>query len=184
MQAPGLPEEGFTHGGWGVERNGDEAVMRAWGQQLSASSGYLLGRRTYQEVLGYWNTQDSPFRDALNNAPKYVASNTLAEPLPWPNSTPLRGDIPAAVAELRKTPGNALHIMGSGALIQTLAPYGLIDEYLLCIHPIVLGTGRRQFASGFPPTTFDLAGATPTTTGIIIVTYRSRPSEPSSGAST
>ena len=74
--------------------------------------------------------------------------------------------------------------MGSGALIQTLAPHGLIDEYLLCIHPIVLGTGRRQFASGFPPTTFDLASATPTTTGIIIATYRSRPSEPSPGAST
>jgi dihydrofolate reductase len=125
--------------------------MRAWSQQLSASSGYLLGRRTYTEVLGYWNTQDSPFRDALNNAPKYVASNTLAEPLPWPNSTLLRGDIPAAVAELRTTPGNALRIMGSGALIQTLAPHGLIDEYLLCIHPVVLGTGRRQFASGFPP---------------------------------
>jgi hypothetical protein len=76
MQAPGLPEEGFAHGGRGAERNGDEAVMRAWGQQLSASSGYLLGRRTYTGVLGYWNTQDSPFRDALNNAPKYVASNT------------------------------------------------------------------------------------------------------------
>jgi dihydrofolate reductase len=77
MQAPGLPEEGFAHGGWGAERNGDEAVMRAWGQQLSASSGYLLGRRTYTGVLGYWNTQDSPFRDALNNAPKYVASNLI-----------------------------------------------------------------------------------------------------------
>lgn len=184
MQAPGLPEEGFAHGGWGAERNGDEAVMRAWGQQLSASSGYLLGRRTYTEVLGYWNTQDSPFRDALNNAPKYVASTTLTDPLPWPNSTLLRGDIPAAVAELKKTPGNALHIMGSGTLIQALAPHGLIDEYLLCIHPVVLGTGHRQFASGFPPTTFDLAGATPTTTGIIIATYRFRTAEPGPAAST
>jgi dihydrofolate reductase len=43
---------------------------------LSASSGYLLGRRTYQYVLAHWNAQDSPFRDALNNAPKYVASGT------------------------------------------------------------------------------------------------------------
>jgi dihydrofolate reductase len=82
----------------------------------------------------------NPFRDALNNAPKYVASNTLTEPLPWPNSTQLHGEIPAAVAELRKTPGNALHIMGSGTLIQALAPHGLIDEYLLTIHPVVLGT--------------------------------------------
>jgi dihydrofolate reductase len=180
IQGPGRPEEdtrdGFTHGGWGAERGGDEAVIKAWGQRLSASSGWLLGRRTYEGVLGYWNTQDSPFRDALNNAPKYVASNTLTEPLPWPSSTLLRGDIPAAVAELKKTPANDLHIMGSGALIQTLAPHGLIDEYLLCIHPLVFGTGHRLFADGFAPTSFDLVGATSTTTGVIIATYRSRPS--------
>ena len=86
MQGPGRPGEdtrdGFTHGGWAAERGGDDAIMRAWGQRLAASSGYLLGRGTYQDVLGYWNTQDSPFRDALNNAPKYVASTTLTEPVP------------------------------------------------------------------------------------------------------
>src|SRR5919112_353877 len=52
-----------------------------------ASGGLLLGRRTYQDVLAYWNTQDSPFRDALNNAPKYFVSNTLTEPVSWSNST-------------------------------------------------------------------------------------------------
>jgi dihydrofolate reductase len=87
-----------------------------------------LGRRTYQDVLAYWNTQDSPYRDALNNAPKYVASTTLAEPLPWPNSTLLRGDIAAAVAKLKETPGKDLHTRGSGALIRPLSPLGLIDE--------------------------------------------------------
>ena len=179
MQGPGRPDEdtrgGFTHGGWAAERAGDDAIMRAWGQRLAASSGYLLGRRTYQDVLGYWNTQDSPFRDALNNAPKYIASNTLTEPLPWPNSTLLSGDIPAAVAELKQTQGSDLHIMGSGALIQSLAPHGLIDEYLLFIHPLVLGTGHRLFADGFPPATFDLAAATPTASGVIIASYRSHP---------
>jgi dihydrofolate reductase len=180
MQGPGRSDEdtrnGFTHGGWAAERAGDEAITRAWGQRLAASSGYLLGRRTYQDVLAHWNTQDSPFRDALNNAPKYVVSNTLTEPLPWPNSTLLRGDIPAAVAELKKTPGNDLHIMGSGALIQSLSPLGLIDEYLLCIHPLVLGAGHRLFTDGFAPITFDVADATPTATGVIIASYRPRPS--------
>ncbi|GAA3355235.1 dihydrofolate reductase family protein [Streptomyces antimycoticus] len=175
-QGPGRADEdtrgGFALGGWAAERGGDEAVGRAWGRRLAASSGYLLGRRTYQEVLGHWNTQDSPFRDALNNAPKYVASNTLAEPLPWPNSTLLSGDIPAAVAELKQTPGDDLHIMGSGALIQSLSPLGLIDEYQLCVHPLVLGTGHRLFADGFGPVAFSLADATPTATGIIIATYR------------
>jgi dihydrofolate reductase len=178
MQGPGRPDEdtrdGFIHGGWG-ERDGDDVLTRAWGQRLSASSGYLLGRRTYQDVLGHWNTQDSPFRDALNNAPKYVASNTLTEPLRWPNSTLLAGDVPAAVAELKRAPGEDLHAMGSGALIRSLAPLGLIDEYLLCIHPLVLGAGHHLFADGFAPASFDLVGATPSTTGVIIATYRSRP---------
>jgi dihydrofolate reductase len=75
MQGPGRPDEdtrdGFTHGGW-AKPYGDD-IVRAWAKRLAASSGWLLGRRTYQEVLAYWNTQDSPFRDALNNAAKYVA---------------------------------------------------------------------------------------------------------------
>lgn len=174
MQGPGRPEEdtrdGFTHGGW-AEPNGDEVMGKAWGQRLGASGGFLLGRRTYQDVLAYWNTQDSPYRDALNNAPKYVASNTLTEPLPWPNSTLLSGDIPAAVAKLKETPGADLHVMGSGALIQALSPLGLIDEYMVCIHPLVLGRGHRLFADGFAPTTFHLLDSVTTTTGVVIATY-------------
>ncbi|SEG77068.1 RibD C-terminal domain-containing protein [Saccharopolyspora kobensis] len=67
--------------------------------------------------------------------------------------------------------------MGSGALIRSLAPFGLIDEYLLCIHPLVLGTGHRLFPDGFAPTAFDVADVTPTTTGVIIATYRPTPTE-------
>ncbi|MEU1105094.1 dihydrofolate reductase family protein [Streptomyces tibetensis] len=176
MQGPGRADEdtrdGFTHGGWAAERGADDVITAAWGRRLAAGSGYLLGRRTYSDVLAHWNTQDSPFRDALNSAPKYVASNTLSEPLLWPNSTLLSGDIPEAVTELKEIPGNDLHIMGSGALIRSLAPFGLIDEYLLCIHPLVLGAGRRLFGDGFRPTTFHVAEATPTATGVIIARYR------------
>jgi dihydrofolate reductase len=179
MQGPGRSDEdtrdGFAHGGWAAERAGDEAITRAWGRRLAAGSGYLLGRRTYQDVLAHWNTQDGPFRDALNNAPKYVASTTLTEPLPWPNST-LLGNVPASVAELKRTPGDDLHIMGSGALIQSLAPLGLIDEYLLCIHPIVLGTGRRLFTDGSGPAAFDVSEVTPTATGVIIAAFHPHPS--------
>jgi dihydrofolate reductase len=178
MQGPGRPDEdtrgGFTSGGW-AEPNTDDVLLKAWGKRLAASSGLLLGRRTYQDLLAYWNTQDSPFRDALNNAPKYVASNTLTEPLPWPNSTLLGGDIPKAVAKLKQTPGEDLHVMGSGALVQRLGSTGLIDEYMLSIHPLVLGTGQRLFADGFAPTRFDLVEATPTTIGVIVATYRSHP---------
>jgi dihydrofolate reductase len=69
--------------------------------------------------------------------------------------------------------------MGSGALIRSLSAHGLIDEYLLSIHPIVLGDGRRLFADGFPPATFDLTHMATTSTGVIIATLRSnrRPRE-------
>jgi hypothetical protein len=64
--------------------------------------------------------------------------------------------------------------MGSGALLQSLSPLGLIDEYLLCIHPLVLGAGRRLFTDGFAPATFDVADVTTTATGVIIAGYRQR----------
>lgn len=173
MQGPGRHEEdtrdGFTHGGWAAARS-DDAIQQAWGERLTRSSGFLLGRRTYEDVLGYWNTQDSPFTAALNQAPKYVAS-TGTPTLKWPSSTLLTGDVPAAVTKLKATLDRDLHIMGSGALIRSLSEHGLIDEYLLSIHPIVLGSGRRLFADGFPPVTFDLTSATTTKAGVIIATF-------------
>jgi dihydrofolate reductase len=132
----------------------------------------LLGRRSYEDILGHWNSQGGPFKPALNNADKYVASRTLREPLPWPNSTLLRGDVPRAVAELKEQPGNDLHIMGSGELIGTLMRHDLIDEYLLSIHPLVLGTGRRLFAEAGAPAHLHLVDSKATTRGVLVATYR------------
>jgi dihydrofolate reductase len=177
MQGPGRPDEdtrdGFEHGGWSIPGN-DEVMGTALGERMARSGGLLFGRRTYEDLLAYWNTQDSPFKDALNSAPKYVASRTLRDPLPWPNSTLLTGDVADAVAELKKQPGQELQIMGSGELIQSLIPPGLIDEYMLMIHPLVLGSGRRLFAEGTPPSTLELVDATTTTTGVVIAAYRPR----------
>jgi dihydrofolate reductase len=131
----------------------------------------LLGRWTYEEMLGYWNTQDSPFKDGLNNAPKYVASRTLREPLPWPNSTLLKGEVGDAVAELKQQASGDLIVMGSGELIRTLMRRGLIDEYMLVIHPLVLGTGRKMFADGVPPAALRLVNSETTAKGVVIATY-------------
>jgi dihydrofolate reductase len=140
MQAPGRPEEdtrdGFAHGGWSAPNVDDQLVAATYA--LAAEGGglqLLLGRRSYEDMLGYWNTQDSPFKDGLNNAPKYVASRTLREPLPWPNSTLLRGEVADAVAQLKRDLTGDLHVMGSGDLIQTLMHSGLIDGYLLFTTP-------------------------------------------------
>ena len=175
MQAPGRPEEdtrdGFTHGGW-ASPNVDDVVMAAPGARMGEGLRLLLGRRSYEGILGCWNTQDSPFTPALNNAAKYVASRTLTEPLRWPNSTLLRGDVSEAVAQLRRQPGKDIHVMGSGELIQTLLRHDLIDEYLLMVHPLVLGSGRRLFADGTPPARLRLVESATSTTGVQIASYQ------------
>ncbi len=108
-------------------------------------AGWLFGRWTYEALLTHWNAQGGPFKDALNNSPKNVVSTTLGEPLPWPNSTLLRGDVADAVRALKEQSGGVLAIMGSGQLIASLIGADLIDEYLLMVHPLVLGSGRRLF---------------------------------------
>jgi dihydrofolate reductase len=174
MQGPGRAEEdtrdGFAHGGWAAA-NTDEVMMVALGARMGEGLRLLLGRRSYEGMLGYWNTQDSPFKAALNNADKYVASRTLREPLPWPNSTLLQGDVAEAVAELKQQPGKDLIVWGSGELIQTMLRHDLIDELLLMIHPLVLGAGRRLFPDGGAPASLRLVDSTPTTTGVLVATY-------------
>jgi dihydrofolate reductase len=174
MQAPGRADEdlrdGFGHGGWAAP-NVDQVIMEAVGARMGQGNRLLLGRRSYEDMLGYWNTQDSPFTGALNDARKYIASTTLREPLPWPNSTLLGDDVAGAVARLKEEPGTDIHVMGSGELIQTLLRHDLIDEYLLLVHPLVLGAGRRLFADGVPRTALRLVDTRPTTTGVIVATY-------------
>src|SRR3954447_10588477 len=123
MQGPGRADEdtrdGFTSGGWASETV-DDVVMKALGARMREGNRLLLGRRSYEDMLGHWNSTDSPFKDALNNAEKHVASRTLREPLPWPNSSLLQGETADAVAQLKERPGSDLHVMGSGELIQTL----------------------------------------------------------------
>jgi dihydrofolate reductase len=177
MQSPGRPEEdtrgGFSHGGWGGRSSDQEALAAVYGRvEESGGLRLLLGRWTYEEMLGYWNSQDSPFTEGLNNAPKYVASRTLREPLRWPNSTLLEGEADVAVARLKEEADGDLFIMGSGDLIETLGRHALIDEYLLVIHPLVLGTGRRMFADGTPPTDLRLVSSTVTGKGVVIARYR------------
>ena len=77
----------------------------------------------------------------LNSSPKYVASTKLEEPLPWPNSTLIKGDVNKEVAELRERPGKDIVVLGSGKLLRGLMKDGLVDAYILLIHPLVLGTG-------------------------------------------
>lgn len=176
MQAPGRPDEdtrgGFQRGGWALPYN-DPVMGRVMGEGMAQTGALLLGRRTYEDFAGYWPHQtDNPFTEVLDNIRKYVASRTLAEPLPWKNSTLLQGDATMAVATLKKEPGPDIAILGSGELIQSLSSGNLIDEYVLVIHPLVLGSGRRLFPDGGPSSELRLASSVTTTTGVVIATYR------------
>jgi dihydrofolate reductase len=174
MQAPARPDEderdGFAHGGWAIPYN-DAVMGEKMGERMARGGALLLGRRTYEDFFAVWPKRtDNPYTEVLNRSQKYVASTTLSEPLPWENSTLLAGDAADAVARMRDEPGPDLGVLGSGALVRSLAARGLVDEYALLIHPLVLGTGRRLFGDG-PPAPLRLADAVTTTTGVIIATY-------------
>ena len=176
MQAPGRPDEdrrgGFTHGGWALPYN-DEVMGKAMGEGMAQAGPLLFGRRTYLDFAAVWpNRKDNPFTEVLNNAQKYVASTTLKEPLPWINSTLLKGDATEAVARLKQEPGKDIVVLGSGELVQSLMRRNLIDQYVLLIHPLVLGSGRRLFQDGGAVATLRLVDTTPTTTGVVIATYQ------------
>jgi dihydrofolate reductase len=178
MQAPGRPDEdtrgGFEHGGWALPYN-DEVMGKVLADNMAGAGPLVLGRRTYEDFYGFWPKQTgNPFTEVLDSTRKYVASTTLAEPLPWRNSTLLEGDAADAVAGLKQQPGKDLTVLGSAELVQSLRRRDLVDEYVLLIHPLVLGTGRRLFPDGGGLATLRLTGSTATTTGVLIATYLAR----------
>jgi dihydrofolate reductase len=184
MQAPGRADEdprgGFSRGGWAQPYN-DRVMGAAMGEGMAQTEALLLGRRTYQDFADVWpGRTDNPFTEVLNNTQKYVASRTLREPLPWINSTLLRGDAAEAVARLRQRPGKNIAILGSGDLVRSLMRSGLVDEFVLLIHPLVLGSGRRLFAGDIALGALRLVSCVTTTTGVVIATYQ--PAEPAAAA--
>jgi dihydrofolate reductase len=185
MQAPARPDEdrrgGFRHGGWATPYADPGLGSKIVGESMTQSGALLLGRRTYEDFYAVWHgrTDGNPFTPVLDNSPKYVASTTLKEPLVWMNSTLLKGDVPGAVAELRAQPGKDIVVLGSGELAQTLMQHNLVDRYLLLIHPLILGSGRRLFADGSALATLRLIDTETTTTGVLIASYQS--AEPREG---
>lgn len=177
VQAPGSPEEdtrgGFAHGGWAQPYN-DEISMRIAGEGMASEGAMLFGRRTYESFMAAWaGRDDNPFSPVLDGRRKYVASTTLTDPLPWQNSTLLGGDAATSVGELKASASEReLVLLGSGVLLRALLTADLVDELQLSIHPLVLGTGTRLFATDGPHRPLKLADSVTTTTGVVIATYR------------
>jgi len=181
MQAPARPDEdtrgGFKLGGWGAPYG---AMMEA-GDVMASVGAVLFGRWTYESFYATWpNRPDSPFSAYFNNIQKYVASTTLKAPLAWSNSTLLTGDLAKAVKKVKDEQEKDIVVFGSGLLIQTLLRCNLVDKYVLLMHPLVLGSGRRLFTDGGASAALRLINSKATKTGVVIATYE--PSAPPSQA--
>jgi len=177
IQAPAHPDEdrrgGFEHGGWAAA-NMDEVMGRTLGESMGRGPGsLLLGRRTYEDLASYWphRPDEDPVARVINAQRKWVASRTLAEPLAWRNSALLPGDVADAVARLRAESDERFTILGSGELVRALMPHGLIDAWLLMIHPVVAGGGVRMFADEGAFAALRLVSSVTTTTGVVMARY-------------
>jgi dihydrofolate reductase len=130
--------------------------------------------RTYELFAEYWSQvtdPGDPRATRLNALPKYAVSTTL-DRVEWNNSTLLRGDVAGRVAALKRQPGNELQVHGSAELIRTLMKRGLVDEYRLLIHPVVLGDGKRLFEHGTTPAALKLTGMKITSRGVVAHIYQ------------
>ena len=176
MQAPGRKDEdtrgGFEHGGWAGPYF-DPVMLQTMGEGMAQGGPMLFGRRTYEDFYKVWpGRKDNPFSKVLDEGQKYVASRTLREPLPWQNSTLLAGDASETVARLKAEPGKDVVVLGSGDLLQTLKQHGLVDVYVLSVHPLLLGRGRRLFNDDSQRASLKLVKSVTTGTGVVIATYQ------------
>jgi len=174
MQAPGHSDEdtrgGFEHGGWAVPFG---AMQQPEASAAFANMGALLfGRLTYERFYAFWpNQTDNPFTAFLNNIPKYVVSNTLEEPLPWTNSMLIKSDVTKRLQNLKAEQDKDLVVFGSGVLVQSLMRWNLVDEYVLLIHPLVLGSGRQLFPRDGTFAALNLRDSRTTANGVVVATY-------------
>lgn len=140
--------------------------------QMDATDAMLLGRKTYQEFASFWPTApaDDPFTARMNNTPKYVVSTTL-DTVEWQNSTLIKGNIVEELTRLKQQPGKNIGITGSATLVRSLLRDNLLDELVLLVHPLIVGSGKRLFADGSDPIALNLVETKTTAAGVVILTY-------------
>ena len=172
IQAPGGPQEdtsgGFAYGGW-IAPYSDDLLGTAIRRQMHMSFDLLLGRKTYEIWAPYW-PQHGDIWPGVNAATKYVASNTMTSG-EWQPSVFFGGDIAERVVKIKQQPGPALHVWGSGNLLQTLIKHDLVDTFWLMVYPVTLGSGKRLFADGMIPAAFKVTDSNVTPKGVIVVNY-------------
>ncbi|MET3925976.1 dihydrofolate reductase family protein [Devosia sp. 2618] len=149
-----------------------------WGEELerfSLDQGddmdiLLFGRRTYEGMAAHWSGQTGEIADFMNAVDKRVASRTLAK-LDWKNSRLIEGDVIEAVRAFKQQEGRNIYVFGSADLLETLLANDLVDEYRICLAPVLRGSGRFLFKPGSKNRTMKLLQARPLKTGGVILRY-------------
>ena len=147
---------------------GRDAILSAYGEHFDL----LLGRRTYDMWSEFWpKAPSSPMADALNAATKYIATHR-PESLEWGPFESLGADIVEGIRRIKSQGASNLILSGSSTLTSTLLEHGFADEVLLVVYPVLLGTGKRLFAEGTPPRSFELISTKAMSSGVILTTYK------------
>jgi dihydrofolate reductase len=164
-------EDGFPYVDWTAPYRtsaGRDELLAAHGEKFDL----LLGRRTYDIWSGYWPKAPSgPFPDRLNAAKKYVVTHR-PESLEWGPFEAVGPDVADSVRRIKSQSGPNLILSGSSSLTSTLLEHGLVDEVLLPVYPILLGTGKRFFADGTPACVFELTSTKAFPSGIVFNSYK------------
>jgi dihydrofolate reductase len=166
-----VDDDDFPYSDWTAPYRspaGRDAMMAAYG----AGFDLLLGRRTYDIWSGFWpKAPSSPIGDGINAATKYVATHH-PETLGWGPCEGLGPDLAEGVRRIKSQDGPDLVLSGSSTLTSTLLEHGLADEVLLAAYPVLLGTGKRFFAEGTPPRSFEHVSTQTFPSGIIFSGYK------------
>src|ERR1044072_2139724 len=134
-------------------RSWNEEMARATAEQLGRADTILLGRVTYRGMAPYWNSdpvnmirprEDLDFASMLNSYPKVVFSKSMTS-VTWHNARLAKRGIGEEVQELKHRKGKDMIVYGSGKIVTALTKLGLVDEFRMWVHPVVLGCGKPVF---------------------------------------
>ena len=141
-------------------------------ETVSNAEVHLIGATTYAGWATYWPDASGPFAKPMNEIPKIVFSNSLTS-VDWDETTIVTGDLSEAITRLKQQrPGGYLLAQGGARFARSLVETGLIDEYRLVVHPVVLGAGERLFSA---PLTIETISTIAFSRGAVAHVFAARP---------
>jgi dihydrofolate reductase len=169
IEAPG-GEPTHPHSGWVFDFMSREQEQYKLDEVREAES-LLLGRVTYEGFSAAWPERKGEFAEKMNSMPKYVVSSTLSEPLEWSNSSLIRGDVAAEVAQLKQQDGGPVLVAGSQTLVHSLIENDLVDEFRVMLFPVLIGGGKRLFPESREKRSLKLVDTKTFESGVVVHTY-------------